>query len=415
MPVAIYFIPKSEHSVKRFAPKSLWYIAAMRLLFVADGRSPIALNWMRYWIERGDEVYLASTFACAPDLPLRGLDLVPVALSGARSALPAAAPRRGLLRGPQGAVLRAALRQWLGLLSLPRAARRLEAIAAQVRPDLVHAMRIPFEGLLAARARLPAPLVISSWGNDFTLHARLSPWMGAAMRSALRAAAALHADCRRDLRLAHAFGFDPRKPTLVIPGNGGIDTNLFHPPPVPPAEPVIVNPRGFRGYVRNDTFFRAIPLVLAVRPEARFRCAAMAGVPAAEAWVQKLGLGRAVELLPPRPHTEMAALYQSSQAAVSPSTHDGTPNTLLEAMACGCLPIAGDLDSLREWIIPGENGLLVDPTDPVSLAQAILTALDDPSLRRQALKTNVRLIAERAEYRRCMAQAEAFYRQVTGG
>ncbi len=383
----------------------------MRLLFVADGRSPIALNWIRYWIERGDEVYLASTFACAPDLPLRGLDLVPVALSGVRSA----AASRGFLRGPQGAVLRAALRQWLGLLSLPRAARRLEAIAARLRPDLVHAMRIPFEGLLAARARLSAPLILSSWGNDFTLHARLSPWMGAAIRRALRTAAALHADCRRDVHLAQASGLDPRKPVLVIPGNGGIDTGIFHPPRTPPAEPVVVNPRGFRGYVRNDTFFKAIPLVLAARPEVRFRCAAMAGIPTAEAWVQRLGIGRAVELLPDRPHAEMAGLYQSAQVAVSPSTHDGTPNTLLEAMACGCLPIAGDLDSLREWITPGQNGLLVDPADPAGLAQAILTALDDLSLRQQALKTNVRLIAERAEYRRCMAQAEAFYTQVTGG
>ncbi|MEZ0395590.1 MAG: glycosyltransferase family 4 protein [Anaerolineales bacterium] len=395
--------------------KSCGILHSMRLLFVADGRSPIALNWIRYWIERGDEVYLASTFACAPSLPLRGLDLVPVALSGMRSAAPAAAPRRGPLSGAQGAVLRAALRQWLGLLSLPRAARRLEAVAARLQPDLVHAMRIPFEGLLAARARLPAPLILSSWGNDFTLHARLSPWMGAAIRAALRAAAALHADCRRDVRLAHAFGFDPHKPTLVIPGNGGIDANIFHPPPHPPAEPVVVNPRGLRGYVRNDTFFKAIPLVLAARPETRFRCAAMAGAAAAEDWVRRLGVADAVELLPPRPHAAMAALYQSAQVAVSPATHDGTPNTLLEAMACGCLPIAGDLDSLREWITPGENGLLIDPSSPADLAQAILTALEDGRLRRQALKTNVRLIAERAEYRRCMAQAEALYTQVAGG
>lgn len=387
----------------------------MRLLFVADGRSPIALNWIRYWVERGDEVYLASTFACAPDLRLHGLEVVPVALSGMQRAAPAGSPRRGPLRGPQTVLLRAVLRQWLGLLSLPRAARRLGEIAAHVRPNLVHAMRIPFEGVLAARAGVAAPLVISSWGNDFTLHARLSPWMGAATRRAMRSAAALHADCQRDVRLAKAWGFESNRPVLVAPGNGGIDTGVFHPPAFPPAEPVVVNPRGFRGYVRNDTFFRAIPLVLAIRPEVRFRCAAMAGVPAAEAWIQRLGIQGAVELLAPRPHAEMADLYQTAQVAVSPSTHDGTPNTLLEAMACGCLPIAGDLESLREWIIPGENGLLIDPADPSALAQAILTALGDPSLRQRALKTNVRLVAERAEYRRCMAQAEAFYAQITGG
>ena len=49
----------------------------------------------------------------------------------------------------------------------------------------------------------------------------------------------------------------------------------------------------------------------------------------------------------------MAAVFQGARVAVSPSTHDGTPNTLLEAMSCGSFPVAGDIESLREWIEPG--------------------------------------------------------------
>ena len=60
---------------------NFWYIDLMRLLFVADGRSPIAQNWIRYFVERGDEVYLASTFACSVDFPLKGLEITPVAFS----------------------------------------------------------------------------------------------------------------------------------------------------------------------------------------------------------------------------------------------------------------------------------------------------------------------------------------------
>src|SRR6478609_7744686 len=33
----------------------------MKILYIADGRSPIAQNWIRHFVERGDEVYLAST------------------------------------------------------------------------------------------------------------------------------------------------------------------------------------------------------------------------------------------------------------------------------------------------------------------------------------------------------------------
>lgn len=97
---------------------------------------------------------------------------------------------------------------------------------------------------------------------------------------------------------------------------------------------------------------------------------------------------------------------------VSPSTHDGTPNTLLEGLACGCFPVAGDLDSIREWITDGVNGLLVDPADPSALAGAVVRAIKDKDLRVRAAGLNREIIANRAEYTRNMARAESFYREV---
>jgi glycosyltransferase involved in cell wall biosynthesis len=105
----------------------------------------------------------------------------------------------------------------------------------------------------------------------------------------------------------------------------------------------------------------------------------------------------------------MADLFRQADIAVSPSEHDGTPNTLLEAMACGCLPIAGDIESLREWITPGENGLLFDPDDPHALARSIVQGIEDADLRANAAKENARLIEDRAEYRTSMAKVERFY------
>ncbi|MCH7479774.1 MAG: glycosyltransferase, partial [Chloroflexi bacterium] len=84
-------------------------------------------------------------------------------------------------------------------------------------------------------------------------------------------------------------------------------------------------------------------------------------------------------------------------------------NTLLEAMACGCFPIAGDLESLREWITLGQNGLLVNPGDSRALADAILQALAQPDLRNQAVQHNFHLVAERAELTIVMVQAQQMY------
>jgi glycosyltransferase involved in cell wall biosynthesis len=384
----------------------------MRLLFVADGRSPTALNWIRYFVERGDEVFLASTFACQPNLKLSGLEIVPVAFSGVKSASQASSKPRSGLWGASTLKLRTTFRQWLGPMTISRSAQRLRGIIERVKPDLVHAMRIPYEGMLAADAGGLAPLLVSVWGNDFTLHAPSTPLMRHYTEWTLNVADGLHADCQRDIRLGKQQGFAVNKPTLVTPGSGGIRTDVFYPPSTSVDAPLVVNPRGFRSYVRNDVFFRAIPLVLKERPDARFACTGMAGERQVLDWIEKLGIVSAVELLPSRLHAQMADLFRSAQVVVSPTSHDGTPNSLLEALACGCFPVAGDLESIREWIKPGENGLLVDAGDPAALAAAILRGLNEPALRKQAAERNAVIIAERAEYTRNMAQAAKFYEKL---
>ncbi|HMB23980.1 MAG TPA: glycosyltransferase, partial [Anaerolineales bacterium] len=187
---------------------------AMRYLFVADGRSPIAQNWIRYFAERGDEVYLASTFACSVDFPLRGVEIIPVAFSGFRKGTqkPGTAPAQTL-------GLRTAIRQWFGPLTIRRAAERLRSFIERVKPDLVHAMRIPYEGMLAADAYMGIPLIVSTWGNDFTLHAPSTRLMSHYTRWTMKVANAIHADCQRDVRLAKEWGFEVGGPALVAPGN----------------------------------------------------------------------------------------------------------------------------------------------------------------------------------------------------
>ena len=84
----------------------------------------------------------------------------------------------------------------------------------------------------------------------------------------------------------------------------------------------------------------------------------------------------------------------------------------LEAMACGAFPVAGNIESVREWIEDGKNGLLCNPASPESLAAAIVRALDDAELRRHGNARNQQLIAERADHQSVMVQAEAFYGEI---
>jgi glycosyltransferase involved in cell wall biosynthesis len=407
----------------------------VKLCFVVDGRSVIAKNWIRYFVDNGHEVHLISTFPCDPsNPPVASLHVASLDFSAHARAANIGGNGGGLtthgnpffarLRGSLLWKTLAKLRDLLNPFAVAIQQRKVRRIIRQLQPDLVHAMRIPFEGILAARALEgeQVPLLVSVWGNDFTLFAKDSPEIARLTRRAMGRADALHPDCERDLHLAREYGLDSRKPFAVLPGNGGVRTDVFQPGVldpdlrrrwnIPPDVPVIINPRGVKPYIRTDTFFQAIPLILAERPDVFFLGAMMEGNSVAESWISRLQIEKSIACLPFVSHDEMAQFFRLATITISPADHDGTPNTLLEAMSCGTFPIAGNIESVREWITSGENGLLFDQSDPASLAQAVLQALRDTPLRNRAVPLNQHLIQGRADYAVSMHKANEFYHQL---
>ena len=65
---------------------------------------------------------------------------------------------------------------------------------------------------------------------------------------------------------------------------------------------------------------------------------------------------------------------------VLPSYREGTPRTVLEAMATGRAVITTDAPGCRETVSPGENGFLVRVGDAGSLADAMMRFVEEPSL-----------------------------------
>ncbi len=401
----------------------------MHIMMVVDGRSPTARSWIQGLLALQHRVTVVSTFPCAPLPGVEAQHVLPVAFSGfSGGAGGSGTAASGGLRG--GVVRRfrsvfLAARYLLGPLSLGGYGRALRRLVEADRPDVVHALRIPFEGMLAAAIPAGVPLVVSIWGNDLTLHASGSKEMGVLTRRTLQRANGLMADAHRDIRLGQQWGFAVDRPTLVVPGGGGIDLTAMHRARVEridsqsecwPCMPLVINPRGFRpGSVHTDIFFQAIPLVLERRPKVFFVCPAMAGQAEALRWVNRFKIGSQVRLLPHLPQAELWDLFMRADVSVSLSSHDGTPNSLLEAMACGCFPIAGDIESLREWITPGVNGLLVEPTKAQALAEALLLALEQTELRSAAAEYNLKQIHARAEVNLVRAQMQVFYQRMIQG
>jgi glycosyltransferase involved in cell wall biosynthesis len=384
-----------------------------KILIIADGRSPITRRWIAMLRPLGYMLSLVSSYPCDPVPGISRLYILPLAFSQF-SGSQAGGDNKSKSRNPikYARPLAQKLRHWLGPWTLELKKNELHQIIAQEKPDLVHAMRIPFEGMLAGCVETPIPLVISTWGNDFTLHAPSTGRMGALTRQAMSRAAALLSDTQIDIQRAVEWGFDSRKPSLVVPGNGGINYSEMQAVVkrvVRESPPRVINPRGLRSYIHTDTFFKAIPLVLKEMPEVRFSCTSMKDQPVAENWVHTLGIDANVTLLPLLSQELLWQEFARSQVSVSVSSHDGTPNTLLEAMTLGCLPICGDLPSIREWISHGENGLLIDPTDPQALADAILLALRDSGLQQRASRQNRQIIKDRADISQVQESIKDFY------
>jgi glycosyltransferase involved in cell wall biosynthesis len=63
------------------------------------------------------------------------------------------------------------------------------------------------------------------------------------------------------------------------------------------------------------------------------------------------------------------------------SLHEGLPLALLEAMALGCPPVATRVGGINAVIDDAVNGFIVEPRDPATQAQRIVSLLKDAPLR----------------------------------
>ncbi len=79
------------------------------------------------------------------------------------------------------------------------------------------------------------------------------------------------------------------------------------------------------------------------------------------------------------PNRDLAALYNGADAFLYTSLRESFGIPILEAMACGTPVISSATSAIPE--IAGEGALLVDPTDPAAIGNALLRLENDPAFR----------------------------------
>ena len=165
----------------------------------------------------------------------------------------------------------------------------------------------------------------------------------------------------------------------VIPN--GIDTKSFVYAAATTGEPVLGVLSRLSWEKGIDVLVRALPLVQREVPE--MTCTVAGEGPERDP-LRKLAIELGVSSALRMPGFVSAdALLAQSSVFVLPSRTEGTPMSLLEAMAAAKPIVAAAVGGVPDIVEHNRTGLLVRAADPVALAQAIVSMLRDPDAAKE--------------------------------
>ena len=101
------------------------------------------------------------------------------------------------------------------------------------------------------------------------------------------------------------------------------------------------------------------------------------------ALARRLRLGTTVRFAGRCARSEVARLRRRAEALVVPSTYEGMPLVILEAMDDGLPVIASAVSGIPEVVVDGETGWLAPPERSSALADALIAATSDPAESRR--------------------------------
>lgn len=127
------------------------------------------------------------------------------------------------------------------------------------------------------------------------------------------------------------------------------------------------------------------------------------------AQAHRLGILEAVRDLHHLSHEELVCAYNGAEVLVLPSLYEGFGYPVLEAMACGTPTVVSTGGSLPE--IAGSASLTVDPTRPEEVAEALLSVIQDPEMKRD-LVAKGRINVQRFSWRATAGKTLDIYERV---
>ncbi len=254
-----------------------------------------------------------------------------------------------------------------------RANKYIKQLLDQQEYSLTHAFFALPCGYIARRYRRRLPYIVSLRGSDVPGFNRrlatMEPVLKPIFKRVLRDAAAVQANSSglRDLAIRTS-----RSAEIEIIYNG-VDCEQFQPAVRPgPQQPIhlisvcrLIERKGVGDLIE------ALPLIKEALGGVKLTVVGEGDLEAElKEQAGRLGLAGEIDWLGFVEHDRLPELYQQADIFVLPSHYEGMSNSLLEAMAAGLAVVVTDTGGTRELF--RENGMIVAPGQPKSIADAII-------------------------------------------
>ena len=303
---------------------------------------------------------------------------------------------------------------------------RFAGLLRRGRYDVVHAFSLTAElwTLLAGYVALRKPPMVSSVRG---LYSTAPAWFWRIKRMVLRRSTAIIANASAAADVAAHLSNVPRRRFDVIANGVAL-------PALPTQHESALLRRHVRAAIAAPQDRMMGLFVGRLVPEKNLACLlrAMARLPQAERpWIALAGDGPLrtelqrsiasmrleddIALLGER--DDVADLTAAADYFVLPSSHEGMPNALMEAMASGCPAVASRVGGIPALLEHEANGLTFDSNDDAALAACLRRICSEPALRERLAGNARRLAGQRFSidamvaatstvYERCLARPQ---------
>jgi len=164
-------------------------------------------------------------------------------------------------------------------------------------------------------------------------------------------------------------------------------------------------------YKGLEYFLRSVPRIAMKFPTTRFRIVGAGDIRPYRALLRDLP-----DLEVENTHVTMAQVAREigrAAVVVAPYVEASQSGIVIAAQSLGRPVVVSDVGGLPDDIIPGETGLLVSPRDPQAIAEAVISVLEDRTLREKMGRRARQWMATSRSWKNVARDTVALYEAIT--